>query len=217
MRLRNDDTRYGAITKLLHWVTVLAVATQFVVGYSIARGEDTWEGVFGKDDSIVLVHAALGLGILTLALVRLLWRASGQLPAWAPALSSFERALEARLEKTLYLLLFLIPPSGLALLLGSGEDWKFGHDREWEAPFEVADDGTVDGAHRDACRVLRRTRRACRSRAQAAAARSRRPPQPDAVGLATRLAKSLARAAYQGRQSWIPDSTNRPPTTSRGI
>lgn len=33
MELRGGDHGYGAVTKLLHWLTVLAIATQFVVGY----------------------------------------------------------------------------------------------------------------------------------------------------------------------------------------
>lgn len=32
MRLRNDESGYGAVTKVLHWLTVLVIAAQFVVG-----------------------------------------------------------------------------------------------------------------------------------------------------------------------------------------
>lgn len=35
MRWRNPKGGYGAVTKLLHWLTVLAVAAQFVIGYSM--------------------------------------------------------------------------------------------------------------------------------------------------------------------------------------
>ena len=35
MQLRNGEWGYGAITKLLHWLTVAAFATQFAVGYTM--------------------------------------------------------------------------------------------------------------------------------------------------------------------------------------
>ena len=45
MPLRNGPHGYGAVTKSLHWLTVLAIAAQFVVGYTMdddseARGRD---------------------------------------------------------------------------------------------------------------------------------------------------------------------------------
>ncbi len=35
MPLRNGPHGYGAVTKTLHWLTVLAIAAQFVVGYTM--------------------------------------------------------------------------------------------------------------------------------------------------------------------------------------
>ena len=40
MRLRNDDRGYGAVTKLLHWLTVCAFAAQFLVGYTMQTDAD---------------------------------------------------------------------------------------------------------------------------------------------------------------------------------
>lgn len=40
MRLRNDERGYGAVTKLLHWLTVLAFVAQFLVGYTMATEID---------------------------------------------------------------------------------------------------------------------------------------------------------------------------------
>ncbi len=46
MQLRNGEWGYGAITKLLHWLTVAAFATQFAVGYTMdAEGEADVEEV----------------------------------------------------------------------------------------------------------------------------------------------------------------------------
>jgi cytochrome b561 len=40
MRLRNGEHGYGAVTKLLHWLTVGAIAGQFLVGYRMPTEAD---------------------------------------------------------------------------------------------------------------------------------------------------------------------------------
>jgi cytochrome b561 len=151
MHLRNHQSGYGTVTKFLHWLTVVAIATQFFVGYATAN-DDLLEGFVdrfldGEDDRLMLIHAGLGIGIIILATVRLLWRISGPLPAWADGLSALERRLESSVEKLLYFLLFLIPLSGLALLLGTGAKWEFGGKRPWEAPWDFAEDDTLLTVH----------------------------------------------------------------------
>lgn len=151
MRFRNDADGYGLVTKVLHWTTVVALGAQFVVGYSMERADDLLDGVVdrslgGEDDNLLLVHAAIGVGILLLAAIRMVWRTTTPLPAWAEGLSPIERRIEQRVEQVLYWVLFLIPLTGLTLVLVSGEDWDLGR-REWEAPWEWADDDLLLGAH----------------------------------------------------------------------
>ena len=67
-------------------------------------------------------HVLLGLLVMLLGLVRVLWRSTTPLPPWAEALSAAERRLEGLLEKALLTLLFLVPATGLLLVLGNG-DW----------------------------------------------------------------------------------------------
>lgn len=143
--------RYGRVARVLHWVMFLALAAQFVVGYAMERADDlldpvvdTWLG--GEDDRLLIVHAVLGATILVLATVRALWRRTVGLPPWAEGLSAFERRLASRVEKVLYWMMFLIPLSGLALLLVSGEDWDLG-TREWVAPREWIDDDVLLPTH----------------------------------------------------------------------
>jgi len=143
VRLRNDDSGYGLITKSLHWLTVAALLAQFVVGYLLddgsgrgrgrgrsgesghgrgRGGNDSFELGFGEDgDLLFTTHATLGLTILTLAVVRVLWRRLTPLPPWAPGLSSAEKVAATWTERALYLCLFLIPLTGLSLLLVSDD------------------------------------------------------------------------------------------------
>uniref|UniRef100_UPI00156590A5 cytochrome b n=1 Tax=Ilumatobacter nonamiensis TaxID=467093 RepID=UPI00156590A5 len=90
---RNGDRGYGLVTRTLHWLIALAILAQFVIGYTMdaggrgrgrgrgrggesgrgrGRGGDDYD-LFG-DDTLLTVHVVLGLTILTLAVVRLVWR-----------------------------------------------------------------------------------------------------------------------------------------------
>jgi cytochrome b561 len=151
MAIEPDDQGYGLVTKVLHWATFLALVAQFIVGYAMDRADDLLEGIVdrwfrGEEEGLLVVHAAIGIGILLLAVVRVVWRRVAGLPPWAEGLSETERRLSHRVEQVLYWLMFLIPLTGLALVLVSGEDWDLSRGR-WEAPWEWVDDDLLLGAH----------------------------------------------------------------------
>ena len=127
------------MTRSLHWLTVAALAAQFTVGYSLdvggrgrgrarGRGGESGRGrgrggdldVFG-DDGLLTTHMVLGVTILMLAAGRLYWRRRTTLPPWAEGLSPAERLLTHWTERMLYLLLFVMPLSGLWLILVSDD------------------------------------------------------------------------------------------------
>lgn len=142
---------YGLIAKLLHWTMFLALMAQFVVGYAMERADDLLEGVVdrwfgGEEEGLLVIHALLGVSILGLATIRVVWRKVAGLPPWAGGLSAFERRLAHRVERVLYWLMFLIPLTGLALVLISGEDWDL-NGGEWQAPREWVDDDLLLAAH----------------------------------------------------------------------
>lgn len=175
MSWRNGPDGYGLVTKTLHWVTILVLAAQFLVGYAMeaddtrfaadearleqlddrakelegaardaARDEvdrledqldaraDAAKDEFVRDalsaptqPSLPLAHVALGILVLGLGIVRILWRRQG-LPPWADHLGASSRRIAGATEKVLLALLFVIPVSGLLLLL-SGEGWLVLH------------------------------------------------------------------------------------------
>jgi cytochrome b561 len=157
----NETRAYGATSRALHWITVLALGTQLTIGYAMdtddsghgrghsgghggGDGRDRGAGSGsggghasqhgsrhggGDDDSLlghgwdlVATHVALGLVILLLGVVRVVWRRASGLPPWARALSAGDRRLMVLVERTLLSLLFVIPATGLALVLGD-DDW----------------------------------------------------------------------------------------------
>lgn len=147
----DDPVRYHLIARILHWGMLSAIGAQFVIGYGIDRNDDLAEWAFerwlpGQDDLLVLLHVALGAAILLLAIVRLAWRSLAGLPPWAPGLSTRERRIAHRIEQLLYATMFLIPVTGLGLVLLSGEDWDLGRG-EWVAPVELLDDDLLLAAH----------------------------------------------------------------------
>lgn len=155
-RLRNSELGYGLVTKSLHWLTVLALLTQFAVGYWMTNVDEVLEplrsgGDRGDDDAgglaLLPIHIGLGLGIMGLAAIRLVWRLTTPLPPWAEQLSAVERKVATTVERVFYALLFVIPASGLALVLFSGEDWELSGDREYRAPLELIDHDILLGLH----------------------------------------------------------------------
>lgn len=146
MRLRNDESGYGTVTRTLHWLTVAALLAQFVLGYAM---EDLAERFVSddsdSDEALVFVHAGLGIAILCIAVLRLVWRSATPLPAWSERLSPADRRLAHGTERVLYVLLFAIPVSGLALLFLSGEERDTGG--EWRPPYELIGGDLLLGAH----------------------------------------------------------------------
>src|SRR5215213_9723026 len=119
MPMRNGSHGYGSVTKFLHWLTVGAIAVQFLIGYQLHhRGSGASDvGGFANGWPLQDLHIALGVTIFTLALARTLWRVTTTLPPWAEYLSAAERKVESINEKVLLTLLFVIPGSGLLFLL----------------------------------------------------------------------------------------------------
>lgn len=145
MRLRNGVHGYGLVTKSLHWATVLAVAAQFVVGYTMEAddggrgrgrgrgrggesgrgrgrgGEDDDLGVLDGSWDLVDLHVLLGLGILALVLMRVVWRSTTPLPPWDERLSARDQRIVHATEVSLLALLVVVPLTGLALVAGDDD------------------------------------------------------------------------------------------------
>lgn len=140
MTARNGPAGYGWVTKGLHWLTVLALAAQFTIGYLMdaddsgrgrgrGRSGESGHGRGGGDsgyvddpETLVRVHVALGLTILTLAATRLVWRRLAGLPPWSERLSQGQRRLAHWTERALLGLLFAVPLTGLGLVAVGDDD-----------------------------------------------------------------------------------------------
>ena len=136
---------YRPSQKVLHWLTVLALAAQLAIGYLMdaddsgrgrgrGRGGDSGRGRGGDSsgylddpDVFVRVHVALGVTILALAVARVVWGRVVGLPPWAEQLTSGQRRLATWTERVLLTTLFVIPLSGLALVASGDDDLVWLH------------------------------------------------------------------------------------------
>lgn len=112
MAARNGPAGYGWVSKTLHWVTVVAVATQAVLGLAAAGTESA---------ALLSGHLVVGATVIVLALARVGWRRTAGLPPWSEHLTESQRRLAHRTERALLTMLFVVPATGLALL-ASGDD-----------------------------------------------------------------------------------------------
>ena len=137
---------YRPVQKVVHWLTVTAMAAQLAVGYNLDldgredcdppgegaqrrrhhrrfedrldRLEDACEARAGDFDMVgggfdlAELHLALGLTVLALGLLRPLVRRRAGLPPWSEHLSAGQRRLAGITEKSLMLLLVVVPLSG---------------------------------------------------------------------------------------------------------
>jgi len=138
-RRRNGEHGYGTVTKALHWLIVLLITAQFVIGYFLdpgGQGRGRGRGRSGEsgrgrgrggdldpfgEDALLTVHIVVGAAILLLASARLAWRLATPLPPWAPALSAAERRLAHWTERVLYSAMFAIPVTGLWVAFGDDD------------------------------------------------------------------------------------------------
>jgi len=150
--VRSLPPRHGVVARVLHWLTVLALVAQYLVGYAMIGAEGLLEPLVdevydGDEDLLLPVHVAIGCGILLLTAVRFTWRRIVTLPAWPPTVRRIEQRFASATERALYALLIITPSSGLALLLLSGEDWEVSDRAEWMSPLDLVDDDVLVVIH----------------------------------------------------------------------
>jgi cytochrome b561 len=110
------DPRYDGVAKLLHWLIVVLITAQFLLGWLMP-------GVHKGTQPVGLIswHLSVGTAIVFVMVVRLLWRLThpappppATLPGWMQSASSLTHGL-------LYLVLLVLP------LLG----WVSASQRGW--------------------------------------------------------------------------------------
>ena len=115
--LRNAESRYGAVTKLLHWsVAALILGLIWLGWYMVGLTYyDAW-----YNDSLAW-HKALGIVVLALGALKIGWAFYSQPPAHAATLKRWERFAATVVHGLLYTMMVLIPVTGYLVSTSEGE------------------------------------------------------------------------------------------------
>lgn len=117
MRLRNSPDGYGIIPQILHWLTVVLVLLAWALGTfddALPKGAARAAGLS--------IHIFAGLTILSVLVVRLLWRLADPPPPPEPTLLGVWLDRAGRLAHyALYALLIAAPVAGIVLQFARGD------------------------------------------------------------------------------------------------
>lgn len=117
--LRNTPTRWGLVTRSLHWLIAAMILVQLPLGFLMVDAYDAWQAGHG-DPALVMqlsrAHNTNGFLILILVMLRLSWRLGNPSPALPGALVAWQRFVARVTHIALYALLFIFPLSGWAAL-----------------------------------------------------------------------------------------------------
>lgn len=109
-------THHGAPAQVLHWLTAIVVLVAFIYG----PGGSEQRVYAPERDLDRQLHETLGMGVLALALLRLLWRLFDKRPD-PPAVPRWMGFAAKSVQAALYVLLFAVP---LTAISGA---WLEGH------------------------------------------------------------------------------------------
>ena len=107
MSVRNSTRSWGSLSKALHWIIVLLIINQWVIGM---RADSLPLGL-AKLQALAW-HKSFGITILGLAVVRLAWRWMNPVPDLSAETRPWERVLAKISHVLLYALIFAMPLSG---------------------------------------------------------------------------------------------------------
>jgi cytochrome b561 len=107
MPIRNDRTRWGALSQAFHWLIVVMIIVQAMLALIFKRMHRGPQMA-----ALIGLHKSLGMTILALAALRIIWRWANPVPQLPRTLRRYERALARFTHGALYALLFAMPLTG---------------------------------------------------------------------------------------------------------
>ena len=133
----NKNTKYTNVAIALHWLIGIAILFMFVLGWFMTElpketpkttsfdifnlGLITWgvEEEQSQRSFYFNLHKSVGLSLLMLIVLRMYWRFTHRPPAFLNSMKLWEKRLAKATHHSLYLLMFLIPLSGIIMSAGS--------------------------------------------------------------------------------------------------
>jgi len=135
MKLKNNLTEYGIISKLLHWLSAILLLIQIPLGFYLVDLD------FGEERlSIENIHIIIGLAIFYLVIIRLLNKIFNPTPKLDPSIFKGQRFIATLNHILLYVAILSITISGILKKLFNGETLViFFKEIKIQDNFELAD------------------------------------------------------------------------------
>lgn len=121
MTTRTTNPSYDLISKLLHWSMAILLTGLFAVGLYMT-GLDYYDPLY---HSLPWWHKSIGLLTLFLLFIRIIWKLTTTEPKPLKTHKKWEKSLSHFLQKTFYLLIFLIGISGYFISTAEGKGIDF--------------------------------------------------------------------------------------------
>lgn len=117
MPVRNSETSYGTIAKVLHW----GMAALIVLSLAMIEAKD----LAPKDSALRAGlrdwHAQVGLLVLAVVWFRLCWKVAAVTPAIVPPPPAWQHTASRVVEWTFYVLMVVLPVLGILMMQADGK------------------------------------------------------------------------------------------------
>lgn len=115
MALRNSESRFGIVAQGLHWVIALLIVFQYVTAELAeeAKAARRIDPSAALEQLVMMTrHKSFGIVILTLAVLRLVWRFFDAPPPWPATMPRWQVLFARATHGLFYVLLFATPLVG---------------------------------------------------------------------------------------------------------
>lgn len=101
--------RYSSGAIILHWVIAILIGLNYIGAWES-------EDLAGAEKAYAMAgHKAFGVAILTLTVLRIIWRITHRPPPLSPTLKTWEAGLAKAVHSLFYIVMVSVPLMGLAL------------------------------------------------------------------------------------------------------
>lgn len=109
VRSANGAAAYDPVARAFHWLTVLLVVAQFIIGWTMP---DIRRGT--QPVGLIQWHLVVGSSLLVVVVFRLAWRLTHRPPPPPPGLPLWQERVASITHAALYVLLLVVPITGWA-------------------------------------------------------------------------------------------------------
>lgn len=117
MLIKNSASRYGLLAIVLHWVIALGVIGLFVLGLWM-DGLDYYDKYYREAPHI---HKSIGVLLISLVILRFIWRQINIQPAALPTHKTWEVVLAKVVHYVFYFILLCMLVSGYLITTAGGD------------------------------------------------------------------------------------------------